>query len=77
MPKGKKRNALIFGRVDQNWEVYNKGDLLIKLVEEDGKEEVIGYYEERDKDKIEFLETRQYIQDSDGNSTLVNQVTGG
>ena len=77
MPKAEKRDALIFGRIDKNWEVYNKGDLLIKLVEEDGKEEVIGYYEEGDKDKMEFLETKQYIRNDDGNLTLVNQASGG
>ena len=77
MPKGEKRDVLIFGRIDKNWEVYNKGDLLIKLVEENGKEEVIGYYEEADKDKMEFLEMKQYIRNDDGNLTLVNQTPGG
>jgi hypothetical protein len=77
MPKDEKRDAYIFGRTDKNWEIYKEGDLIINLFKGDGKKEVIGYYKENDKNKIEFLETKQYIRNDDGNLILVNQVCGG
>lgn len=77
MPKNEEREAFVFGRIDQKWEIYSNGDLLIKLFKKDDKEEIIGYYKKEDKTKIEFLETRQHIRDSDGNFVLVNQIVTG
>lgn len=77
MNKGEKRSAIIFSRIDKNWEIFDEGDLLIELLEENSKSKMIGYVKMEDKENIRFIETRQYIRDKKGNFILRNKVSGG
>lgn len=71
MSAGEERDAMIFERIDNNWELYNQGTVSIKLYEGDQKEDVHGYMKEGDIKNIDFLETRQYTQD-DGKQFIRN-----
>ena len=77
MEKNEKRNGYVVGRVDQKWEIFSKEHRLIMLFKEDDKEDVLGFYKEIDKDKIEFLETRIYTKGEDGKDILFERIVGG
>lgn len=73
MAKGEEREVLALGRADGQWELFNPNDRMLKLYEEDGKEEVFGFFDEGEEDKIEFLTTQQFTRDGNGDFVLVKE----
>lgn len=75
--KGERRDAIVFNRIDRNWEIYIKSDLLIKLFKKENKPEIVGYYLNEERDRIKFLKTRQYTRDDNEDWILINELEGG
>ncbi|MDD4995471.1 MAG: hypothetical protein PHW53_03355 [Patescibacteria group bacterium] len=55
--KGEERVALIPGRVDDGWEIFENKDRLLVLMDKDGSASnmISGFFNEGDEDKIEIL----------------------
>lgn len=72
MSEGEERKAIIFSRVDGKWEIFDANDRTMVLYDkENGKKEILGFFNEGDENKIEFLQTQQFTQDENGNWALV------
>jgi hypothetical protein len=67
MKKGEEREAFIFGRVNCEWEIFDTHDRMLVLYKENGEREIVGFFDDGDESKIEFLEIKRFAKDENGN----------
>jgi hypothetical protein len=77
MEKGEMRQAMIPGRVDLTWEIYSIGGRMIQLYDDNNKIDVVGFFNNDEKDKIEFLETLQWVKEKGKDWILLERREGG
>ena len=71
MKKGEEREALILARVNGEWEIFDAHDRTLVLYKESGEKENIGFFDDGDENKIEFLEIKRFTKDENGNPILI------
>jgi len=74
IPKGEEREVMALGRVDNQWEIFDASDRILKLYQENDKEEIIGFFKEGEEKKIEFLKTQQFTQDENRRLIFVKEI---
>ncbi|MCR4325766.1 MAG: hypothetical protein NUV59_03080 [Patescibacteria group bacterium] len=74
MPKDEERDALLLGRVEGEWEIFDANDRIVSLYDdEDGKKEVMGFFDPGDETKIKVIKTHQYIRNENGDFVLIKE----
>ena len=70
MKKGEEREALILARINGGWEFFDAHDRTLVLYKENGEKRTIGFFDDGEENKIEFLETTVYSNEN-GNWILI------
>jgi hypothetical protein len=73
--KGKQYRAAVFGRSDNQWEIYNETDAFI-VIYIDSKS-IIGRFDHREKEKFKFIKTILHTFTESSEFKILEELQGG